>query len=111
MPGSRGCFTAHPPAAVSGDGIEPERKSLRVLEFGQMPERTGENLLHGIFRVLPVPADLHTEGIDRMLQQTDCLFDGFRCVAAQQLGSLDQFGSHGLRSQSNPEGRLQFRNG
>src|ERR1039457_2414087 len=94
MRGSRGCFTAHPPAAVSGYGIEPERKSLGILELGQVPERTGENLLHVIFRVLPVAADLHTEGIDRILQQTDRLFNGFSGIARQEFGSLDRFGSH-----------------
>ena len=92
--GSRCSLAAHAPAAVSGDGVEPDRESLRVLNLGQVPQRTVEHLLHGVFCVFRMPADLHAEGIDRVLQQTDCLFDSFRSIAAQQFGSLNQFGSH-----------------
>src|ERR1017187_3453568 len=100
---SRRPFTAHTPATVSGYGIEPDGESLRVLNLGQMPQRSGEDLLHGIFRVFRMPADLHAEGIDRALQQTDCLFDRFRSIAAQEIGSLNEFGSHRLGlSQTRP---------
>ena len=67
---------------------------MGILELDQVPERTGEDFLHVIFRVLPVAADLHTEGIDRILQQADRLFNGLRSVAVQEFGSLNQFWAH-----------------
>src|SRR5271165_5610625 len=56
-----GWLAAHAPAAVSGYGIEPDRKSLRILNPGQVPQRTGEHFLHGVFRILRMSADLHAE--------------------------------------------------
>ena len=34
---SVGRLAAHAPAAVSGDGVEPDRQLLRILDFGQVP--------------------------------------------------------------------------
>ena len=84
-----GWLAAHAPAAVSGDGVKPDSHLLRGLNLGQVPEGTGKHLLHGVFRVFRMPADLHAEGIDRILQQTDRLFDSFRRVAAQEIGGSD----------------------
>ena len=41
-----------------------------------------------------MPADLHAEGIDGVLQQPYRLFNRFRGIQAQQVGSLDEFWSH-----------------
>src|ERR1035441_5115938 len=76
-----GRLAAPAPAAVSGYGIKPDGKSLRGLNLGQVAERAGENLLHGVLCVFRMPADLHAEGIDRVLQQADSFIDGFRSVA------------------------------
>ena len=65
--GSRSPFATHPPAAVSGDGVEPYRESLRVLNLRKVPQRTIEHLLHRVFRVFGMPADFHAEGVDRVL--------------------------------------------
>ena len=89
-----GGLAAHAPAAVSSDGIKPDGHLLRSLNLGKVPDGAGEHLLHGVFRIFRMPADLHAEGIDRILQQTDRLFDGFRSVAAQEVGGSDQFRSH-----------------
>jgi len=48
----------------------------------------------GVFRIFWMPADFHAERIDRALQQTDCFFYGFRCLAVKEFGRLNQFRSH-----------------
>src|ERR1039458_5328931 len=45
-----------------------------------------------------MPANLHAEGIDRILQQADRLFDSFRSVAVQEFRGSDQFRSHRMES-------------
>jgi len=91
-------LAANAPAAISSDGVKPNGHLLWSLEFGKVPDGAGEHLLHGIFRIFRMAADLHAEGIDRILQQTDRLFDGFRSVALQQVGGSDQFRSHRMGS-------------
>lgn len=68
---------AHAPATVSGYGIKPNGKSMRVLNFGQVPEGAKKNFLHGIFGVLRVAADLHAERINSVLKQSDL----YQCMA------------------------------
>ena len=91
-------LSAHAPAAISSDGVEPDSQFLRVVYLGQMLKRTEEHLLHGVFGVFRMPADLHAERIDRVLEQPDRLFNRFRSIEAQQICSLDQFRSHRMES-------------
>ena len=79
-------LAAHAPAAVPSDGVKPNSHLLRSVDFGKVPDGAGKHLLHSVFRIFRMPTDLHAEGIDRILQQTDRLFDGFRSVALQQVG-------------------------
>ena len=63
-----GGLAAHAPAAVPSDGIKPDGKSLRILNPGQVLQRTGEHFLHGVLRIFRMPTDFHAEGIDSILQ-------------------------------------------
>ena len=95
--GCLGCvcaLAAHPPASISRYRVQPDCKSLGILDFREMAQGTKEHLLHGVFRIFRMAADLHTEGINRVLQEAECLFNCLRSVAAQQFGRLSQFRSH-----------------
>ena len=54
----------------------------------KVPERAVEYLLHSVFSVFGMPAYLHAEGVDRVLQQADGLIDSFRSISAQEVGQL-----------------------
>ena len=92
-----GRLMAHTPAAVSGDGVEPDGQLLRIFDLGQVFKRTKEHLLHSVFRIFRMPTDFHAEGIDSTLKQPDRLFNGFRGLEAKQICGLYQFGSHRMR--------------
>jgi len=62
-----GGLAAHAPAAVSSDGVKPDCHLPLSLDFGKVPKRTGEHFLHGVFRVFRMSADLHAEGMHRIL--------------------------------------------
>ncbi len=76
-------LASHAPAPVSGDGVEPDGQPLWVLDLSQVSKRTVKHFLHGVFSILRMSADLHAEGIDRILQQPDCLFRRLRRMQAQ----------------------------
>ena len=78
----------HPPAAIPRHGVKPDRQRLRLLNPRQVAQRTVKHLLHGVLGVFRMPADLHAERVDRILQQTDGLFNGFGSVASQEVDSL-----------------------
>src|ERR1017187_788964 len=95
--GCLGCvcaLAAHPSASISRYRVQPNCKSLGILDVREMAQGTEEHLLHGVFRIFWMAADLHAEGVNRVLQQTERLFNRLRSVAAQQFGRLSQFRSH-----------------
>lgn len=76
-------LAAHTPTAVPGDGVQLDRESLRVFNLCQMGQGTRQHLLHRVLGVLRMSAYLHAEGINRVLQQANRLFDTFRSIAVQ----------------------------
>src|ERR1035437_10371800 len=89
-------FWAHFSNTTSSHGIKPYSESLRLLNLGQMFQRTEENLLCRILCVFLVSTDFHAEGIDRVLEQADCFRDSFRRIKTQEIGGLSQFWAHGF---------------
>jgi hypothetical protein len=62
-----------------------------------MRDRTEEYFLHRVFGIFRMTADLHTEGVNRVLEQPDRFLNGFRSIAVQQIGGSYQFRSHRIR--------------
>ena len=49
-------FPAHPPATISGHGIQPNSQRLWFGNLRQVPDRTVKNLLHRVFGILGMAA-------------------------------------------------------
>src|ERR1017187_1149573 len=99
MIGRMGRFSKHSPTTISSHGIKPDRESLWITNIGQVLQRSEENFLRSILCVFWMSADLHAEGIDRVLQQADGFFDSFRSIESQEIGCLSQFWAHCWNSQ------------
>jgi hypothetical protein len=84
----------HSVAAVSSNGVKPGGQSVGALKLGEMFERSKEDLLHCVLGILTMPAHLHAERKDSILQKPNSLFDCFGRVLLQQFGCLDDFTSH-----------------
>ena len=84
----------HSVATVSSNGVKPGDQSVGAFELGKMLERSKEDLLHGVLRILTMPAHLHAERKDSILQKPDSLFDCLGRVLLEQFGCLDDFTSH-----------------
>ena len=90
----------HPMAAVSSNGVKPGSQGIGAFKLGEMLERSKEDLLHRVLRILTMPAHLHAERKDSILQKPDSLFDCLGGVLLQQFGCLDDFTSHFGRGES-----------
>lgn len=93
-----GGLFAHAPAAIAGDGVEPDGEGAGLVDFGQVGERAIEDFLHGVLGVFGMAADFHAEGVDGVLEEAEGLFDRFGRAFFEQLGSADEVGSHRQRA-------------
>ena len=72
-----------------------------------MPQGAGKHLLHGVLGILGMAADLHAEGVDRVLQQADRFFHRFGGVAVQtHVGLGFQNGRHFVNDFQNQKGEI-----